>query len=100
MDRVELLTVEAAFHINGRGIVIIPDFSVPNGWKNRTERIVVAKPDGHQIETTAQFNMSHFNIPDAKVPLDKRWRVVVLLPACEQEALPVGSRILVCPVVR
>ena len=100
MDHVELLTVEDSFHISGRGLVLIPDFSIPNVWKDRTERTVIAKPDGSQVEATAQFTMTHFNISDPKVSPDKRWRLVVLLPDCEKGEVPVGSRILVSPMVR
>jgi hypothetical protein len=95
MKRVELLTVEDSFQVTGRGVVVIPDFSVPNGWKNRTEVVVVRKPDDQQYEATAQFSMTHFNISDPDVSIDKRWRVVVLLPDRKKEELPIGSKILV-----
>jgi hypothetical protein len=100
MKRVELLTVEDSFQITGRGVVVIPDFSVPNGWKNRTEVVVVRKPDGQQYEATAQLSMTHFNISDPDVSIDKRWRVVVLLPDRKKEELPIGSKILVSEKVK
>jgi hypothetical protein len=100
MIRVELLTVEDSFQISGRGVVVIPDFSVPDGWKNRTETITVARPDGRQFEATAQFSMSHFHIPDQQVSIDRRWRVVVLLPQRTKEEVPAGSRIMVSPDTR
>ena len=100
MSRVELLTVADSFQISGRGVVVIPDFSVPDGWKNRTDTITVAKPDGQQYEATAQFSVSHFNIRDPQVSIDRRWRVVVLLPDRTKDELPVGSKILVSPEVR
>ena len=68
MIRIELLTVKDSFQINGRGVVVIPDFSVPDGWRNRAESVTVAMPDGHQYEATAQFSMSHFNITGAQFP--------------------------------
>jgi hypothetical protein len=100
MSRVELLTVEDCFLIEGRGVVIIPEFSVPDGWKNRKETVAVTRPDGQQYDATAQFSMSHFRLLDPKAPMDKRWRVVVLLLGGKREDLPVGSKILVSQEIR
>jgi hypothetical protein len=100
MSRVELLTIEDLFLIEGRGVVVIPDFSVPDGWKDRTDTVVVTKPDGQQYEATAQFSMSHFRMLDPKTSIDKRWRVVVMLLNGKKEELPVGSKILVSQEIR
>jgi hypothetical protein len=97
--RVELLTVEAAFQIESVGVVVIPDFSVPRGWKNCTETVLVAKPDGQHYETTAQFNAAHFNVAidpaDVQGSIDKCWRVVVSLPNGRKDELAAGSKIMV-----
>ncbi len=100
MNAVELLTVEDSFQISGRGVVVVPDFSVPDGWKNRTATVVVEKPDGQQYDATAQFSISHFNIADPKVSIDMRWRVTVLLQDWNEEDLPAGSRIIVSREIR
>ena len=100
MSRIELLTVEDSFEISGPGVVVTPDFSVPDSWKNRTENVTIVKPDGVRYEATAQFSMSHIRISDAKVSSDRRWRVVLLLPDRTKDDVPVGSRILVSPEVR
>src|SRR6266498_4650454 len=100
MSRVELLTIEDCFLIEGRGVVVMPDFSVPDGWKDRTDTVAVTKPDGQQYEATAQFNRSHFRPLDPKASLDKRWRVVVLLLNGKKEELPVGSKFLVSEDIR
>ena len=100
MSRVELLTVEDCFLIEGSGVIVIPDFHVPDGWKNRTDTVAVATPDGQRFETSAQFSMSHFKLLDPQAPIDKRWRVVVLLLNRKKEELPVGSKILVSQEVR
>jgi hypothetical protein len=100
MNTVELLTVEDCFEISGRGVVAIPNFSVPHGWKDRIDTVVVAKPDGRQYEAVARFVMSHFNLVDPKASVDKSWRVVVLLSDRMRQELPVGSKILVSPQVR
>jgi len=100
MSRIELLITEDCFLIEGRGVVVIPDFPVPHGWKDRTEAVVVTKPDGQQHEATAQFSMSHFRLLDPKAPIEKRWRIVVLLLGWKKEDLPVGCKILVSQEVR
>lgn len=100
MNRVELFTVEDSFNI-GRGVVVVtPDFSVPDGWKDRIDSVTVVKPDGERYEATAQFSMSHTLIRDAQVSSDRRWRVVVLLPDRTRDDVPSGSRILVSPEVK
>lgn len=100
MSRVELLTVEDCFAIKGRGVVVIPDFRVPEGWKDCTDTITVTKPDGQQYEVMAQFSMAHFNLIDPNASIDKRWRVVVLLLNGKKEDLPVGSKILVSQEIK
>jgi hypothetical protein len=100
MHRIELLTVADCFLIEGRGVVVIPDFSVPEGWKDRTDCVAVVKPNGQQYETTAQFSMSHYRLLDPNASIDNRWRVVAMLLNQNREDLPVGSKILVSPEVK
>jgi len=101
MSAVESLTVEDSFEIGDLGIVLRPDLSVPNGrWKARSDMVTVIKPDGQQFETTAEFNLSHFNISDPSVSIDRRWRVVLSLPGRTKGELPVGTRILVSQEMR
>ncbi len=101
MSRIELLTVEDCFNITGRGVILAPDFSVPErGWQSRTESVTVVPPFGSPLETTAQINMEHFSIRDPKVPLDKRWRVVVMIIGTPKEQLPLGSKVFISSDVR
>jgi len=100
MKRIELLTVEDAFPLsNGRGmsmLIITPDFSVPKaGWKERMEAVTIVKPDGGEIEATATISLSHFNIRDPDVSIDRRWRVTILFANRTKEDVPAGSRIFV-----
>ena len=100
MSVVELFTVDDCFEIGDR-VVIRPDLSVPNGrWKDRTDKVTVMTPDGKQFETTAEFNLSHFNISDPSVSIDRRWRVVLSLPGRTKNELPVGSKVLVSQEMR
>ena len=101
MNLVELLTVEDCFQIGDVGVVILPDFSVPNGrWSSRVEAVVVVKPDGYEFKTTARFDLSHFNFTDPKVSIDRRWRVTILFQNKTKEDVPVGSKILVSHEIR
>lgn len=94
MSTIELLRVEDRFAIQGRGIVLIPDFPVPDHWQNRTEPIVVVMPDGRRFNADAQFNLTHFNLSDRDASLDQRYRVVASIPDRTKEEIPVGSVIL------
>ena len=95
MAQTELLTVEQVFQLQGIGLAVVPDFSVPKaGWKNGAHQVRVVKPNGEQIEADANFHVWHFNIRDPTVPLDKRWRVVISFPSLTEDDLPAGSRIL------
>jgi hypothetical protein len=100
MSRVELLAVQDCFLIEGRGVVVIPDFSVPNGWKDRAETVAVTKPDGQMYEAAAQFSMSHFRLLDRTASLDRSWRIIVLLLDRKKDDLPVGSKIAVSQETR
>jgi hypothetical protein len=97
MNHFELLTVQDCFLIEGRGVVVIPDFPVPHGWNDRTDTVVVVTPDGQQHQASIRFSMSHFRMLDPKA---SRWRVVALLLNGKKEDLPQGSKILVSQVVR
>ena len=99
MNAVELLTVEASFTLSEWGIVLVPDFPVPDGWKDRTETVTVVQPNGEKYDATIRLSKAHFNIPDPRVSLEKRWRVVARLPNWKKE-VPVGSKILVSQEVR
>jgi len=93
MPETELLTVEQVFQLQGIGLMVVPDFSVPKpGWKNGAHRVRVVKPNGEQLEADANFHVWHFNIRDSSAPLDQRWRVA--FPSLTKDDLPAGSRIL------
>lgn len=100
MRNVELLIVEDCFSIRERGIVLIPDFPVPDGWQDRIETVTVVKPGGERYETSARLDLTHFNIADPEVPFGRRWRVVVILPDRAQADVPTGSAILGSPDLR
>jgi hypothetical protein len=95
MSRMELVTVEDCFLIEGRGVAVIPDFSVPDGWKDRTETVLVTKPDGQHYKAVAQFSLTHYRLLDPKSAMDRRWRIVLLLQSKQKDDLPAGSKVFV-----
>ena len=96
MLKSELLIVEEIFTVEQVGLLVLPDFSVPgNDWKPSEEDIAIQRPDGVTLEAVAKFNHSHFNIPDPKVPIDRRWRVTICILDRSKEDVPIGSKILV-----
>jgi len=98
MIRVELLTITDRFQIDGVGVVLQPDFSVPGGrWATRTEAVRILTPGGQDFETPAAFDLSHFKLFDPSASIDKRWRVTILLPDKLSVDVPVGSKLFVSP---
>ena len=100
MGRIELLTVEERYYIQERGLILVPDFPVPNDWQNFEDVSLIVRPDGEQFEAVAQFNMAHFNIRNPQVTIEQRWRIVVMLLSTDQDQVPIGSKLLVRPEVR
>lgn len=97
---VELLQVDDCYTLAGRGMLLVPDFPAPEGWKNCTESIRVVVPGGGEFDTTAEFMITHFNIADPAVTSDRRWRVVVRAPDLSKEQIIPGSLILVSSTLR
>lgn len=99
--RVKLLTVENTFQIEGRGLVILPNLSIPEtGWKNRAVTVSVMTPSGDQFDATARFDVEHFSFRDSAVPADRCWRVAVAVQDRTKDKIPIGSKILVHPDLR
>ena len=98
MKRVELLIVEHTFWLARNELtmlIIHPDFSVPKGgWKTVKEKVLIVRPDGQQVEATAEITLQHVNIR-GPAPIDMRWRVGLYLTDAKEHDAPVGSKILV-----
>lgn len=99
-----LLTVEDTFSIDCnavRTLVIHPDFAVPEGgWQSRTETMMVRRPDGQEFEATAQLELTHFNIRDPQVPLDRRWGVTLRFTHTLKDDVPIGSKVFASQQLR
>jgi hypothetical protein len=100
MDLVELLTVSDHFQLQRIGLVVVPDFSAPPGWKPRSETVMIVTPDGQSQEATARIEVWHAEIRDPAVPADRRWRLVVSFPEMTKERVPIGSRIMASQALR
>jgi hypothetical protein len=104
MKRVELITVKDTFWITGSGrqmLILEPSFSVPTGgWKNVTEKVMIQRPDGRNIEATAKITLQHLNFRDPHVSADQRWRVCLYLTDAKKDAVPIGSKILASQEIR
>jgi hypothetical protein len=91
IDLVELLTVADRFQLSS-GLVVVPDFSLPKGWKARSETVAIVTPEGESRKILACLMATHFNIPDPTVSADRRWRLVVSLPTMTKEEVPIGTK--------
>jgi len=104
MKRVELIIVKDTFWLIQSGVQMLtlhPDFAVPTGgWKKVTEKVMIVRPDGCNIEATAEITMQHFNIRDPNVSIDKRWRVGLYLTDAKKDDVPIGSKILVSQEIK
>lgn len=95
-----LCEIEESFQITDRGLILAPDFSVPSkgrkgAWKNFTTNIEIENEDGERKKFEANFWLSHFNIRDPNVSIDKRWRIVLNLPKAKKEEVPIRGKIYV-----
>src|SRR5436190_6377711 len=102
IERVAWITVERTFclrsdiHPEGCVLIVHPDLSVPPaGWKERRETVAVLRPDGREFEATARISLSHFNIRDPDVSMDRRWRVTISFQGMASGEVPDGRKILV-----
>jgi hypothetical protein len=93
-EDVELLTVQDHFDMIGRGLVLLPNFAVPDGWRAQSDTVVVVTPAGEQREFLAHFSIVHLNIIDPSVDNKERWRVSVSLPTASKRTVPIGSKVL------
>lgn len=93
-----LLTVADRFQIDHLGLVLAPDFSVPGGnWSNQTHTLTIETPEGDRFDAESVFGLSHFNIRDPEVSIDRRWRVTVRLPQILKEQVPIGCKVFASP---
>lgn len=61
---------------------------------------MIVKPDGRNIEATAEITLQHFNIQDPDASIDRRWRVGLYLTDAKKDDVPIGSEILASQEIR
>jgi len=95
-DQCELLAVTDTFQISGQGLVLLPDFSVPEeGWKPVSVEATIVTPDGERRVASLRLHVANFNIPDPTVPSERRRRILATFCDLNREDVPVGSRVFV-----
>ncbi len=63
--------------------------------KPSNETVAILRPDETEFDAVAQFNHSHFNIPEATVSMDRRWRVTIGILNVAKDDVPIGSKLFV-----
>ena len=93
----ELLKVEEHFLLQNIGLIVTPDFSVPEieKWNDFKTEARVVYPEGVESIQKAYARIWHFNIRDPEVSINKRWRVVLSFPDSDKQQIPIGSLIFV-----
>jgi hypothetical protein len=91
-----LCQVENRFQIPGRGLVILPSFSVPETGtrKFRIANLEVETPNGERHEFEAEFTLELFPIYDDPCVLkDKNQSMVLIIYKVKKEEVPIGSKV-------
>jgi hypothetical protein len=95
MDTVELIVVQESFQLSRVGVVLVPDFPAPRGWKSFADPVTIVRPDGARFDVECHFTLVHFRITDPAARMDSNWRVALTFPGAVKEDFPKGSRVLV-----
>lgn len=93
---VELMRVEDVFDLTSMGLVCAPHFPVPRTghFRNFSADVTIIPPGGSPFVVMASFYLTHFNIRDVSVGVEKRWQIVPCLGKIAKNLVPVGSVIL------
>ena len=97
MSKLVLMKVEERFQINGRGLVLRPNFLLLEEFKNFSSNVIVQNDKGNEMSFQASFSASHFNILDS-ANIDDRWRVEITLIDANKNEISIGDIILVSHV--
>jgi hypothetical protein len=101
--RVLLMIVEDTFWLKRPGVqmlVLHPNFPPPRQPLIQTEKVLVITPDGRELESAAEINVTHLNISDPHVPIEQRWRTTMWLTDKTPDEVPAGSKVFVSPQLR
>jgi len=85
------ITVEDAFLVAGRGLVLAPPLPVPKegAFQAFADEVELRRPDGTIASIRASFSMTHSRLAGGVA----RWDVVVVLSAASKAEVPVGTQV-------
>ncbi|MEO0557025.1 MAG: hypothetical protein AAF170_02455 [Bacteroidota bacterium] len=84
-----LFIVEERFQISGRGLALVPDLRLLDGFQSFEASVRIVCPDGRQFDQRAQFRAQQIRLADGK----RLQRLVLLLADAERAHVPVGSEV-------
>jgi len=92
---VQLLEVEDRFALKDDGILLAPDFSLPNGrgWENYSFLVTVVRKGAAHENLRAVARPVHLLVRDP-CALRKGWRLTIVLPGATKDDVPVGTSVL------
>jgi len=92
---VPLLTVAERFEIGNSGVVLAPDFPLPegSGWKEYTFFVEVVHETGSTSKFRAVASPVHHLVRNPAVS-GGGWRLTIVLPGAKKEDISIGSRVL------
>ena len=81
------------------GLVLHPEFFTIDDCELGSQCLEtccrVKPPDRDPFEAPIHFRTTHLNIPDPAVDPRNRWPIAAILPKTDEEAVPLGTQILV-----
>src|SRR5271170_3176436 len=84
-EKIKLLTVEAAFLIEGRGVLVLP--LIPKYEGPMSFSVIVRKPSGEESVVQAQLDIPMLNPPP------KHYSFSCSLPRLTKQDVPIGTEI-------
>ena len=85
-----ILTVDDAFEIEKRGLIVVPNLSSDTYRFDEKEKIKIIKPDGTELHREASFQIPFVD------PVPKELKYTCLIHGISKRDVPVGSKILIC----
>jgi hypothetical protein len=83
----KLLTIEEAFYISGRGVIVTPGIPIDDYSGPQSQTVILQRPDGAETTANATFDMPLVNPPP---PLPY---FVCVLVGLTKEDVPNGTEI-------
>ena len=90
ISKTKLLTVEATFFIEGRGVIVTPNVPVDSYDGPRSLKVILRRPDGQ--ENTASVSLG---IPFV-TPKPRKLYYLCILSDVTKDDIPIGTEIWIC----